>query len=176
MEELISSNLMEYNTYIFEESKKKIMAERMNTLSIIGVILFCMFLWYLGVPGIGIFASASIGIALFKYKEDENKKRGVRAYGSKKAKITIAEDHLIINETLIPMSELKDLIIYVDEYTGMPKQPIGTYHGGNNEITFNHKGKSFSFNYWIKDKQDYRYVEKLVNLIESTTKPNLHLK
>lgn len=88
---------------------------------------------------------------------------GISAYGERKANLLISEDHLEIRDVKIPYSDLTDLVIYVDEYLGMPKEFFGIHHGGNNKIEFNHKGRLISINYVIKNKQDYDRVLKLVN-------------
>jgi hypothetical protein len=78
----------------------------------------------------------------------------------------IGEDYLEIRDTRIHYSDLTELVIYVDEYLGMPREIYGIHHGGNNKIEFNHKGRLVSINYVIKNKQDYERVSRLVERIE----------
>lgn len=78
----------------------------------------------------------------------------------------IAEQYLEIRDVRIPNSDLTNLVIYVDEYLGMPREIYGIHHGGNNKIEFDHKGRSVSINYVIKNKQDFQRVTQLVDRIE----------
>ena len=102
-----------------------------------------------------------LGIKLY-----DDKAMGITAYGERKANLVIAEEYLEIRDVRIPYSDLTNLIIYVDEYLGMPKEFYGIHHGGNNEIEFNHNGRIVSINYVIKNKQDYERVSRLVDRIE----------
>ena len=97
---------------------------------------------------------------------------GISGYGERKANLVIAEECLEIRDVKIPYSDLTDLVIYVDEYLGIPKEIFGIHHGGNNKIEFNHKGRLVSVNYVIKNKKDYDRVLRMVNGIEK----NLSLK
>lgn len=91
---------------------------------------------------------------------------GITAYGERKDSILIAEEYLEVRDVRIPYAELTNLVIYVEEYLGMPKEFFGIHHGGNNKIEFDHKGRSVSINYVIKNKQDYDRVSRLVDGIE----------
>lgn len=107
-----------------------------------------------------------LGIKLY-----DDKYMGISAYGERRANLVIAEEYIEISDVKIPYSDLTDLVIYVDEYLGMPKEIFGIHHGGNNKIEFNYKGRLISINYVIKNKQDYHRVFHLVNRIEKN--PNL---
>ena len=91
---------------------------------------------------------------------------GITAHGKRGAIFTITETHFEIGETIIPFSELTDLVIYADEYAGKPRDLFGSHHGGNNEITFKYKNQKMSFYFIIKNKQDFNKVEKLIEKIE----------
>ncbi len=162
---------MEYRTLIFEESKKDVFREWLIVGGIILVIVILFLVKALFLSGIGIITIGSLGYWLFKVKNESYKEMGINSYGQKKDQIIIYEDSIKIRDQLISYSDLKELTIYVDEYSGMPKQFFGTYHGGNNEIKFIYNGNLFSFNFWIKSKTDFEYVEKLVSVIEKTYPP-----
>jgi len=99
-----------------------------------------------------------LGITLFIYLyqlySDNREFEGINAYGKRKAPLIIAQDFLVIDKTEIPFKDLKKFTIYVDEYTGMPRDLIGRHHGGNNEINFEHNQQQVKFNYIIKSKPD----------------------
>ena len=160
---------MEYSTHIFEKNKNKKHADYLDTAGIIGFTILCLVLLLIGIPGIGIITIVGIVVTLFKLKIDSDGEKGITRYGALKATIVISTEHLIIRGITIPFNQLKELIIYVDEYEGMPKEYFGTYHGGNNEISFIHKEKKMSIYYFIKNKTDFRHVEKLVDIIENKT-------
>jgi hypothetical protein len=103
-------------------------------------------------------------------KNYDDKYMGITAYGERKSELIIAEEYFVIDNVKIPFSELDDLIIYVGEYLGKPREFIGVHHGGNNEITFKHKGRKFSFNYIIRNKSDFTQIENLVDKIENKQK------
>lgn len=148
----------------------------MEWLIVAGIVLITSSLFILKVvylSGIGIFTILTLGYWLFKVKSESYKEAGINMFGDKKAQIVISEEFIQINDQTIQLSDLKDLIIYVDEYYGMPKQFFGQYHGGNNEIRFYHNGSLFSFNYWIKSKAEFEYVEKLVLEIEKKYPPRI---
>lgn len=159
---------MEFNTFIFEESQKKKKEIRKDNFQIAMIllagILVALFLFRFGAI-ISIIPLIFGLVTAYSIHSESLKRRGINAYGSQKARLTIAEDYLMIRDTQILFSEVKNLIIYVDEYTGMPKE-IGTYHGGNNEITFEHNGEKYSIKYVIPSREEYRFVEKLVDKIE----------
>ncbi len=157
---------MEYSTHIFEKNKNKKHADYLDTAGIIGFTILFLVLLLIGIPGVGLAGIIGIVVTLFKLKIDSDSKKGITRFGALKATIIISTEHLIIRGVTIPFNQLKELIIYVDEYAGMPKEYFGTYHGGNNEIRFSHKGKKISIYYFIKNKTDFRYVEKLVDIIE----------
>ena len=112
-----------------------------------------------------------IGIKLY-----DDKYMGISAYGERKANLLIAEEYLEIRDVKISYTDLTDLVIYVDEYLGMPKEIFGIHHGGNNKIEFNHKGRLVSINYVIKNKQDYDRVLRLVTGIEKNPSLKRNLK
>ena len=87
-------------------------------------------------------------------------------YGERKDNLVIAEQYLEIRDDRIPYSDLTNLVIYVDEYLGMPREIYGIHHGGDNKIEFDRNGKSVSINYVIKNKQDFERVSQLVDRIE----------
>lgn len=159
----------EYRTYVFEKSKKKTRKRFLYNLSIVAGILLIIYLTFVGVMGIGFsFIGAIVLIAtLIRMKIYDDKYMGITAYGNRKEKFYIREDSFLVGDTLIPYSELKDLVIYVDEYEGMPRELFGVHHGGNNEITFEHNGNKMSINYIIKSRDDFKKVEKLVEKIEN---------
>ncbi|MEO9485628.1 MAG: hypothetical protein ABJG47_19375 [Ekhidna sp.] len=162
---------MDYQTLIFEESKKKVVKEWLIVGGILIIIIAILLLKALYLSGIGVISIGYLGYWLFKVKNESYKEMGIKSYGKKRDQIIIYEDSIKIRDQLIPYSDLKKLTIYVDEYSGMPKQFFGSYHGGNNEIRFVYNGDLFSFNYWIKSKADFTYVEKLVLEIEKKYPP-----
>jgi len=163
---------MEYDTFIFEKSDNKVSADIMDTFGIFAFIGLCIIFYLIGIPGIGLGAIVLIGISLFKLKMDSDVKKGINRFGSLKATITISTEYLKIRDVKIPLEQLQDLVIYVDEYSGMSKSIIGNHHGGNNEITFRHQEKEVSINYLIKSKKDFEFVEALVEQIEDQTNAN----
>lgn len=159
----------EYRTYVFEKSKKKARKRLTYNLSILAAIGGILYMLLIGIMGIefGIIGSISLIITLLQMKNYDDKYMGITAYGNRKEKFFINEKCFTVGGTEIPFSELKNLVIYVDEYAGKPRDFFGIHHGGNNEISFNHKGKEFSINYIIKNKSDFQKVEQLVSKIEN---------
>lgn len=92
---------------------------------------------------------------------------GSKAHGRHVGDLTISEDYLILENRQIAYNQVTNLSIYVDEFTGMTKDFFWSYHGGNNEICFDHKDKHYSINYMIRSKRDFVLVEKLVALVEA---------
>jgi len=101
-------------------------------------------------------------------KNYDDKYMGITAYGNRGSKFIITEEHFKLDESVLPYSELNDLIIYVDEYAGMSREIFGVHHGGNNEIEFEHLGQKYELNYIIKNKSDFLALEKLVKKIEQS--------
>ena len=164
----------EIKTYIFQRNKKKKRKTYAYNLTIILAIAGIIYMALIGIVGIGLtlIGSVSLIILLIKTKNYDDKYMGITAYGDRKSELIIAEHYFIIDKVKIPFSELEDLIIYVDEYLGKPREFIGVHHGGNNEIKFKHKGKKFSMNYIIRNKEEFIKIEKLVDKIENKTKAN----
>ena len=161
-----NTHQMEYQTHIFEENKKKIRSNRKEGLIVAGFAILSISTFLIG-PLFGAISTISSVVTLVKLHNNDLKKKGIRAYGQLKANLTIAEEYLIIDETKIPFSELQSLTIYVDEYTGMTKDVFWSYHGGNNELIFSHKNQQTSFTYLIRNHEDYKLVERLVDNIET---------
>ena len=147
----------EYRTYVFEKSNKKARKRLIYNLSIFLAMGGVIYLFLVGIVGlgIGIIGTVSLIVTLLQMKHYDDKYMGITAYGVRKEKFFIAEEYFRIGDTKIPFSELKDLVIYVDEYEGMPREIFGVHYGGNNEITFSHNGNKVSINYIIKSKSDF---------------------
>lgn len=159
----------EYTTYIFEKSKAKRRKRLFYNLGIVAAIVGIIYMFLIGIMGIGLTITGSIAliIAIIKMKDYDDKYMGISAYGNRGTKFKITETGFTLGESELPFSELTDLVIYVDEYAGMSREIFGVHHGGNNEITFKHKNQPYKINYIIKNKGDFKKVEKLVAKIES---------
>ena len=166
----------EFQTSIFEISKEKIRKRIFYNIAIFAVIGAIWVLYFVGLPIIGLETSISFTIVMLGIKLYDDKYMGISAYGERKANLVIAEEYLEIRDVKIPYIDLTNLVIYVDEYLGKPKEIFGIHHGGNNKIEFNHKGRLVSINYVIKNKQDYDRVLRLVNGIEKNPSLKRNLK
>jgi hypothetical protein len=158
--------LEEFRTSIFEKTKEKGRKRLMYNLAVFGPIGGIWVLYFVGFPLIGLKTATSFSIVLLGIKLYNDKYMGITAYGERKANLVITEQYLEIGDVRIPYAELTNLIIYVDEYLGMPKEIYGIHHGGNNKIEFDRKGNSVSINYVIKNKRDFERVGRLVERIE----------
>jgi hypothetical protein len=168
--------LEEFRTSIFEKSKEKSRKRIFYNLGIFCAIGVIWVLYFMGFPIIGLKTSISFTIVMLGIKLYDDKYMGISAYGERKANLVIAEDFLEIRDVKIPYSDLTNLVIYVDEYLGMPKEIFGIQHGGNNKIEFNHNGRIVSINYVIKNKQDYDRVSRLVDRVEKNPSLKKNLK
>lgn len=156
----------EFRTSIFEKTKEKSRKRLLFNIAIFGSIAGIWVLFFIGFLLVGLKTAIGFSIALLGAKLYDDKYMGISAYGDRKANLIIAEQYLVIRDISIPFSDLTNLVIYVDEYLGMPKTIYGIHHGGNNKIEFDHKGKSVSINYVIKDQKDFKRVNLLVEGIE----------
>ena len=154
-----------FQTSIFEKTKERRRKRLLYNLCIFGGIAGIWILFFL-LPIIGLKVAIGFSVVLLGVKLYDDKYMGISAYGERKANLVIAEQYLKIRDVRIPYTELTNLVIYVNEYLGMPKEFFGIHHGGNNTIEFEHKGKSVSINYVIKNKPDFDRVYKLIDRIE----------
>jgi hypothetical protein len=168
--------LEEFRTSIFEKSKEKSRKRLLYNLGIFGAIGAIWALYFIGFPIIGLKTSIGFSIIMLGIKLYDDKAMGITAYGERKDSIVIAEQYLEIRDVRILYSDLTNLVIYVDEYLGMPKEIYGIHHGGNNKIEFIHDGTTVSINYVIKNKQDYDRVSRLVDGIEKNPSLKRNLK
>lgn len=161
----------EYTTYIFEKSKRKARKRFIYNFAIIAAIVGIIYMSIVGILGIGlsIIGAISLIVTLVKMKNYDDKYMGITAYGDRGSKFIITETGFKLGDSELTFSELSDLVIYVDEYAGMPRDIFGVHHGGNNEIEFKHKGEPYNINYIIKNKADFKKVEQLVDKIENKT-------
>ena len=166
----------EFQTSIFEKNKEKSRKRIFYNIGIFSAIGGIWVLYFIGLPIIGLKTCIGFTVVMLGIKLYDDKYMGISAYGERKANLAIAEEYLEIRDVKIPYSDLRDLVIYVDEYLGMPKEIFGIHHGGNNKIEFNHKGRLVSINYVIKNKQDYDRVLRLVNGIEKNPSLKRNLK
>lgn len=159
----------EYRTYVYNKSKKKVVKRTAYHSFLVLVILIIIYMAVFGILGIGIslIGAIVIIITILRMKNYDDKYLGITAYGDRGMKFFITKTGFKMGDSELPFSELKDLVIYVDEYAGMPRDLFGIHHGGNNEISFNHKGQPYNINYIIKNKADFHQVEKLVEQIEA---------
>ena len=158
--------LEEFRTNIFERTKEKSRKRLIYNLAVFGAIGGIWVLYFIGFPLVGLITAISFSIALLGIKLYNDKYMGITAYGERKDNLVIAEQYLEIRDVRIPYSDLTNLVIYVDEYLGMPREIYGIHHGGDNKIEFDRNGKSVSINYVIKNKQDFERVSQLVDRIE----------
>jgi hypothetical protein len=168
--------LEEFRTSIFEKNKEKSRKRIFYNTGIFAAIGGIWILYFIGLPIIGLKTCIGFTVVMLGIKLYDDKYMGISAYGERKANLVIAEEYLEIRDVKIPYSDLTDLVIYVDEYLGMPKEIFGIHHGGNNKIEFNHKGRLVSINYVIKNKQDYDRVLRLANGIEQNPSLKRNLK
>jgi hypothetical protein len=159
--------LEEFRTSIFEKTKEKSRKRLIRNVGIFGMIGAIWILYFIGFPFIGLKTSVAFSIVVLGVKVYDDKYMGISAHGERKANLVIAEQHLEIRDIRIPYADLTNLVIYVDEYLGMPREVFGIHHGGNNKIEFDHGGKFVSINYVIKNKQDFERVSRLVDKIEN---------
>ncbi len=145
-------------------------------LGIFGAIAAMWVLYFIGFPLIGLKTSIGFSIVMVGIKLYDDRYMGISAYGDRKDNLVIAEQYIEIRDLKILYTDLTNLVIYVDEYLGMPKGIFGIHHGGNNKIEFNHNGQLVSFNYVIKNKQDYAKVSRLVDGIEKDQSLRKNLK
>ncbi len=156
----------EFQTSIFEKTKEKSRKRLLRNLGIFAAIGGIWVLFFIGLPVVGLKTAIGFSITVLGIKLYDDKYMGISAYGERKANLVITEQYLEIRDVRIFYSELTNLVIYVDEYLGMPKEIYGIHHGGDNKIEFNHKGRLVSINYVIKNKQDFTRVSLLVDRIE----------
>jgi hypothetical protein len=168
--------LEEFRTSIFEKSKEKSRKRMFYNLGIFGAIGAMWVLYFIGFPLIGLKISIGFSIVMVGIKLYDDRYMGISAYGDRKDNLIIAEQYIEIRDLKILYTDLTNLVIYVDEYLGMPKGFFGIHHGGNNKIEFNHNGQLVSFNYVIKNKQDFAKVSRLVDRIEKDQSLKKNLK
>jgi hypothetical protein len=157
---------MEYKTHVFEEKKRSYGYDISFYVTIIVLVSASIFgIYYFG-PKSLFFSAGAFVFTLFKQREEDREQAGMSLYGKRKSDLIIYEDRLEVQGKIIPFAEVTNLTIYVDEFTGMSKDILWSYHGGNNEICFDYRDKHYSFNYIIRNKKDFLHVEKLVELIE----------
>lgn len=166
----------QYRTSIFEKSSVKTRKAFIQSLWFFGFIPLLWILYFIGFPLVGFNTAVTFSISILGFKLYHDKYMGISAYGYRKDTLIIALDHLVLRDATIFYTDLKNLVIYVEEYLGMPKAIYGVHHGGNNKIEFEYQGRKVSLNYIIKDKLDYDYVTRLVDKIEKDPALRPYLK
>lgn len=169
-----------FQTNVFLKTKAKTRKRLLYNLGIFGAVFAMWMLYFIGIPGtgirVGLMTVIPFTITLLGIKIYDDSSAGITAYGERKDQLLIAEDYLQIGETRFHYTDLNDLVIYVEEYLGMPKEIYGIHHGGNNLIEFKHNEKLIAFNYVIKNKQDFGKVSALVDRIEKNPVFQKHLR
>jgi hypothetical protein len=163
-----------YLTTIFEEEPEKVRRRMWYNVGIGAAILGSWAAWAL-IPIFGLKFPIGLTIVFLGIKRYDDHASGISAYGERKGGLLITEEYLEAREIRIPYREMKDLVIYVDEYLGKPKNLIGIHHGGGNAIEFVHRNSEVSFNFVIKNRQDFERLSRLVARIEANPelRPNL---
>lgn len=158
------------------QTKEKSRKRLIYNLSVFGAIAGFWILYAINFPFFGLGLTSGFTLALLGMKLYDDRSSGISGYGERRDNIVIAEEYLEIKDVKIPYTELSNLVIYVNEYLGMPKGVYGIHHGGNNTIEFDHQGKSVSMNYVIKNKHDFHRVNALVNVIEKNPELKRNLR
>jgi hypothetical protein len=166
----------EFRASIFEKTKEKSRKRLLYNLGIFGTIGVIWILCLTGFPFVGFKTAIGFSIFFLGIKLYDDKYMGISAHGERKATLVVTEQYLEVREVRIPFSELTNLVIYVDEYLGMPKEIYGIHHGGNNKIEFEHKGRAVSINYVIKNKKDYDRFSLMVDRIEKNPELKRNLR
>ena len=156
----------EFRTSIFEKTKEKSRKRLVYNLVLVGFIIGMWVLFFVGFPFVGLKTAIGFSIVLLGWKLYDDRYMGISAYGDRKDDLVITEQYLQIRDVKIRYSEIANLVIYVDEYLGMPKEVFGIRHGGDNRIEFDHNGRTVSINYVIKNERDFQRVGILVDRIE----------
>ena len=146
--------------------KKKSRRRLFYNVGIFGAIAAIWVLYFIGFPFIGIKTSIGFSIVMLGIKLYDDRAMGITAYGERKDALVITEEYLEVRGVTIPYADVTNLVIYVDEHLGKPREIFGVHHGGNNEIKFTYDRKMVSIHYVIKNKQDYERVSRLVSRIE----------
>lgn len=164
----------EFRTHIFEKSKAKSFKRLLYNIGMFGAIIGIWILFFIGFV-VGLTVAVGFTIITISIKLYEDRYMGISAYGERKEDLVITEEYLEIAGEKIPYAEMKNFVVYIEEYLGMPKDVIGIHHGGNNLIEYEYQGKKMSFNYIIKSRHDYHRLSVLVDGIEKnpTFKSNL---
>lgn len=159
----------EYKTSVYEKSLKKTIKRSFYNLAIIAAFCGVIYMFTIGLLGIEltVFGVISLIVGLIQLKNYDDKYMGITAYGFRKESLVINEEYLIRGDSKIPLTNLNDLVISVNEYEGMSRDFIGIHHGGNNKITYNYLGQKVSINYIIKTEYDFKRVLDLVKRIEN---------
>jgi hypothetical protein len=156
-----------FQTSIFERTKARSRKRQLYNLGVFALIATIWACYFFKLPFIGLKTAIGFSIFMVGIKLYDDKVMGISAYGERKDTLVIAEEYLEVRGVQIPYAELTNLVIYVDEYLGMPKEVFGIHHGGNNQIQFERNGKSVTISYVIKNKPDFDRVGRLVKSIET---------
>ncbi|NOS92065.1 MAG: hypothetical protein HOP30_09095 [Cyclobacteriaceae bacterium] len=165
----------EFRTNIFEKTNAKRNKRILYNLSIFGAIIGVWILYFIGFV-VGLVVAIGFTIVTLGVKLYDDKYMGISAYGERRADLVITEEYLEIAGEKIPYSEMKNLVIYIEDYLGKPKDVFGIHHGGNNLIEYEHHGNKVSFNYIIKRRDDYHRLGFLVDNIEKNPKFKSNLR
>lgn len=164
-----------YLTTIFEEKPEKVRRRMWYNVGIGAAILGSWMAWAF-VPIFGWKIPIGLTIVFLSIKRYDDQASGITAYGERKGSLMITEEYLEAREIRIPYREMKDLVIYVEEYLGKPKNLIGIHHGGGNAVEFIYQNSQVSFNFVIKNRQDFDRVSRLVARIENNPDLRLNLR
>ena len=158
----------EFTTYIFHKSSKKQRKKLLKNTGLAVAIVGVLYITFVGYKGLSLGIIGAIGLitGIIGAKLYDDKFMGITAYGDRGKQFVITETGFRLGDAVLPFAELKDLVIYVDEYAGMRKNLVSLHHGGNNEIRFTHNGQPIQLFYIIKNRADLQRVELLVEKIE----------
>ncbi len=160
---------MTYETYIFRPNKKKKRDDLLYLMyvALAGVVVFIFYL--LNIPGIGMFAGGGMIYTLFKMKLVDDKKKGVRRLGHLIDKLIISGNSITFGNQNVSDQDLKNVLIYSDDYEGKPYEFFGTSYGTDNKIEFEFKGDKYSFQFQVRKKADLKLISDIALVIEDKT-------
>jgi hypothetical protein len=102
-------------------------------------------------------------------KMEDDKKKGVSRLGHLIDRLVISDKSITFSRQEVSIDELKNVLIYADDFEGKLNEFIGISYGVDNSIEFEFKGNKYSFQFQVKSKADLKLIDDIAQIIEPKT-------
>jgi hypothetical protein len=158
-----------FDSYIFRPNKKKIVSSRREMYLIVAAGLVVILLWVIGLPFSYAFSLFLIVLSFWALMVTDHDRKGAGQFGHLVGRFAITRHRLIFGGQDVSLSEVKDVLLYADDFQGK-QLGIAKSIGTDNQVVFIYQGTRWEFDFLIRSAEELELVLKIAEYIEPLTR------